>query len=110
MQVLFDPALVGPRALIHALDGAGYPAEPLLEGHDDGSAVRQREMRCVWLASVAGLGGGNGFRRLSICFTSTLDGRSWVVRVFFLRRGRGCNAEAVIGPSWGRDMITPSAA
>ncbi|GAB4822450.1 hypothetical protein N2152v2_009496 [Parachlorella kessleri] len=44
-EVLFNPALVGPRALIRALDEAGYPTEPLLEGHDDGSAVRQREMR-----------------------------------------------------------------
>lgn len=42
-QVWFDPGITGPRVLIRALDEAGYPAEPLVEGADDGSAMRERE-------------------------------------------------------------------
>jgi copper chaperone CopZ len=44
-QVWFDPGETGPRSLIASLNAASYPAEPLVEGRDDGSAMRQREIQ-----------------------------------------------------------------
>ncbi len=47
LQVRYSPGTVGPRALLQAVNDAGFTAQPASEEHADGSALREREKQ-VW--------------------------------------------------------------